>query len=150
MSLLLKVLVNLIFVCGIFFLAFAWDKTEQFLNTIILKRFSEKWRKVILTAMIIILELLVIWRFSIYFKVSALESFVMGSVLLLCCIWLIPYFVTIQRNNTKIFDKYHSGGVDLGSVTVFRLSLNPLVLGTIILSTVSIGIGIFYYLPYFL
>ncbi|PEA55282.1 hypothetical protein CON64_07770 [Bacillus pseudomycoides] len=147
---LLKILVTLIFVCCIFFLAFTWDKTEQFLNTTILKGLSEKWRKVILTAMTILLELLVIWRFSIYFKVSALEGLVMGSIFLLCCIWLIPYFVTIQRNNTKIFDKYHSGGVHLGSVAVFRLSLNPAVLGTIILSTISIAIGIFYYLPYFL
>lgn len=150
MSTLLKVLITLILVCCIFFLAFAWDKTEQLLNTTIFKNFNEKWRKVILTTMTILFELLVIWRFSISFKVSALESLVMGSILLLCCIWLIPYFVTIQRNNVKIFDKYHSGGVDLGSVTVFHLTLNPLVLGTIILSTISIGIGIFYYLPYFL
>ncbi|MFI8706429.1 hypothetical protein ACIGHG_04945 [Bacillus sp. NPDC077411] len=150
MSLLLEFLVPLIFVCCIFFLAFAWDKTEQFLNTTILKKVSKRWRNVILTTMTILFELLVIWRFSISFKVSALESLVMGSILLLCCIWLIPYFVTIQRNNARISDKYHSGGVELGSVAVFRLSLNPPVLGTIILSTVSIGVGIFYYLPYFL
>ncbi|MEH6889997.1 hypothetical protein V7024_09805 [Bacillus sp. JJ864] len=150
MSLLIQFLVTLIFVCCIFFLAFAWDKTEQLLNTTIFKNFSEKWRKVILTVMTILFELLVIWRFSISFKVSTLESLVMGSILLLCCIWLIPYFITIQRNNAKIADKYHSGGVDLGLVAVFRLSFNPPVLGTIILSTVSIAIGIFYYLPYFL
>ncbi|WP_242222036.1 hypothetical protein [Bacillus cereus group sp. BfR-BA-01380] len=147
---LLNILVTIILVCCLFLLAFALDKTEQFLNATIFKKFSEKWRKIILTAMTILFELLVIWRFSISFKVSALESLVMGSILLLCCIWLIPYFVMIQRNNAKIADKYHSGGVDLGSVTVFRLTLNPLVLGTIILSTVSIGIGIFYYSPYFL
>ncbi|ENQ3104632.1 hypothetical protein SAMN04488168_101268 [Bacillus sp. 491mf] len=147
---LLKFLVTLIFVCCLFLLAFAWDKTEQFLNATIFKKFSAKWRKILLTAITILFELLVIWRFSIFFKVSVLESLVMGSILLLCCVWLIPYFVTIQRNNAKIADKYYSGGVDLGSVTVFRLSLNPLVFGTIILSTASIGIGIFYYLPYFL
>ncbi|PGB03275.1 hypothetical protein [Bacillus toyonensis] len=150
MLLLLKLIVTLLLVGIIFCFAVMWEKLDTLLTNTIFKNINKIWRTIVFVILTILLELFVIWRFSIFFQTNILESLVMGSLLLLCCVWLIPYFVTLQRNTANAYNHHFGSGVESEKVELFRIRMNPFIIGTIFLSTVSFCFGFFYYLPYFL
>ncbi|WP_002150170.1 hypothetical protein [Bacillus cereus] len=150
MPLLVKLLLNLLFVGMSLSIALLWTKIEKYLNKTIFKNINKNLKVVILTFATILLELIVILQVSTYFQGPVIDSFFVGSLLLLCCVWLHPYLMVADQNISKVEEKYFSGGVDLGPIKVFRPTFTPFNIGTLILSTVSIIASVVYYLPYFL
>lgn len=147
---LLKVLVNLVFLGGIILAIITWDKTEKFLDLTLFKNTTKKVKNMTIIGFTIFLELIILLVFSLSWRISFIDTLFTTSLLLLCSIWLIPFFTNYQRNLASVSDKHFSGGVEVGKIKVFQFTFTPFILGSIIFSISGIIITSCYYYQYFL
>ena len=98
----------------------------------------------------ILSESIVLLVISMSWSISFIDTFFTVSLLLLCYIWLLPYFVNYQRNIASVSDKHFSGGVEVGKISVFQVKFPPFILGSMIFSITGIILTICYYHQYFL
>ncbi|PEY30820.1 hypothetical protein CN354_23910 [Bacillus cereus] len=147
---LFKVLVNFVLIGLILFLSITWTKIELFLNETLFKGVSKKVRNIITMAFVILIELMIIFIISLNWNISFIDALFVGSLVLLCYVWLVPYFVNYQQNIANVTDKHFSGGVEIGGVKVYRVKFSAFNLGSILFSVVGIIINICFYYKYFL
>ena len=147
---LFKVLVNFVLIGLILFLSITWTKIELFLNETLFKGVSKKVRNIITMAFVILIELMIIFIISLNWNISFIDALFVGSLVLLCYVWLVPYSVHYRQNIAKVNDKHFSGGVEIDEVTVYRVKFSAFSLGSILFSVVGIIINICFYYKYFL
>ncbi|PFY31099.1 hypothetical protein COL48_18590 [Bacillus toyonensis] len=148
--LLIKTLFTIFFISLIVLISIIWAKIENILDNTVFKNVSEKSRYTVTMITVIVVEFAIIVIISFNWGSSIIDTLFFGSIILFCCIWLIPYFVTQQQNVAKVMDKHFSGGVNLGEVQVHRAKLSAFNLGSIVFSIVGIIVPICYYFKYFL
>lgn len=147
---LFKALVSIFLVSLIVLISVIWTKIEIFLNDTLFKGVSKKVRYTITMIIVMLIELIIIVIISLNWSISIVDTLFFGSIILLCYVWLVPYFVNYQENVAKITDKHFSGGVELGEVKLYQAKISAFSLGSILFSLVGIIINICYYYKYFL
>ncbi|WIG44920.1 hypothetical protein [Bacillus toyonensis] len=147
---LIKALLSIFLISLIVLISVIWTKVEKTLDETVFKNVSEKFRYVVTVIIVMVVEFVLIVITSFNWKASIIDTLFFGSIILFCCIWLIPYFVNQQQNVAKVMDKHFSGGIDLGEIQVHRTKLSAFNLGSIVFSIVGIIIPICYYFKYFL
>ncbi|HDR8522565.1 TPA: hypothetical protein QC471_004515 [Bacillus toyonensis] len=147
---LIKALLSIFLISLVVLISVIWTKIEKILDDTVFKNVSKKTKYVITMIIVMVGEFVLIVVTSLNWRASIIETLFFGSIILFCCIWLIPYFVNQQQNVAKVMDKHFSGGVDLGEIQVHRTKLSAFNLGSIVFSIVGIIIPICYYFKYFL
>ena len=105
--------------------------------------------KVVKISLTVVVELALIYLFSLLVGWSFIETFFLGSLAIFAITWLI--IMSNHRNN--ITDHAISKtltGVETGEIKPFQIVLTPYIMGTLSLVLVSFVITTIYYLPYFL
>ncbi|HFR4181154.1 hypothetical protein P5815_22465 [Bacillus cereus] len=147
---LIKALLSIFLISLIVLISVIWTKIEKTLDNTVFKNISKKTKYIITMILVMVGEFVLIVITSFNWRASIIDTLFFGSIILFCCIWLIPYFVNQQQNVAKVMDKHFSGGVDLGEIQVHRAKLSAFNLGSIVFSIVGIFIPICYYFKYFL
>lgn len=147
---LIKALLSIFLISLIVLISVIWTKIEKTLDNTVFKNVSKKTKYIITMMFVMVGEFVLIVITSFNWRASIIDTLFFGSIILFCCIWLIPYFVNQQQNVAKVMDKHFSGGVDLGEIQVHRAKLSAFNLGSIVFSIVGIFIPICYYFKYFL
>lgn len=147
---LIKALLSIFLISLIVLISVIWTKIEKILDDTVFKNVSKKTKYVITMIIVMVGEFVLVVITSLNWKASIIDTLFFGSIILFCCIWLIPYFVNQQQNVAKVMDKHFSGGVDLGEIQVHRAKLSAFNLGSIVFSIAGIIIPICYYFKYFL
>ncbi|MBY7135708.1 hypothetical protein ILS70_22110 [Bacillus sp. 12RED03] len=147
---LIKALLSIFLISLIVLISVIWTKIEKILDDTVFKNVSKKTKYVITMIIVMVGEFVLIVVTSLNWRASIIDTLFFGSIILFCCIWLIPYFVNQQQNVAKVMDKHFSGGVDLGEIQVHLTKLSAFNLGSIVFSIVGIIIPICYYFKYFL
>ncbi len=147
---LIKALLSIFLISLIVLISVIWTKIEKTLDNTVFKNVSKKTKYIITMILVMVGEFVLIVITSFNWRASIIDTLFFGSIILFCCIWLIPYFVNQQQNVAKVMDKHFSGGVDLGEIQVHRAKLSAFNLGSIVFSIVGIFIPICYYFKYFL
>ncbi|HFK1762007.1 hypothetical protein AT258_13850 [Bacillus wiedmannii] len=101
--------------------------------------------KVLKISLTIVVELALIYLFSLLVSWSFMEAFFLGSLAIFAITWLI--IMSNHRNN--ITDHAISKTLT-GEIKPFQIVLTPYIMGTLSLVLVSFVITTIYYLPYFL
>ncbi|EMI9085798.1 hypothetical protein COD05_11775 [Bacillus cereus] len=97
----------------------------------------------------IVVELALIYLFSLLVGWSFMEAFFLGSL----AIFAITWFIIMSNHRNNITDHAISKtltGVETGEIKPFQIVLTPYIMGTLSLVLVSFVITAIYYLPYFL
>lgn len=147
---LVKALLSIFLISLIVLISVIWTKIEKFMDDTVFKNVSKKVRYVITMITVMVVEFIIIVITALNWRASIIDTLFFGSIILFCCVWLIPYFVNHQQNVAKVMDKHFSGGVELGEVQVYREKLSAFNLGSIVFSIVGIIITICYYFKYFI
>lgn len=106
---------------------------------------SMKVLKIILT---ISVEIAAIFLFAKFVGWSFIESFFLGSLAIFSITWLLLLNMNRNANMERAITKSWTG-VDTGEVTPFQVRMNPYMIGTLLLLTISLIITVIYYIPYF-
>ncbi|MDG1568593.1 hypothetical protein [Bacillus cereus] len=105
--------------------------------------------KALKVSLTVVVELALIYLFSLLVGWSFIETFFLSSLAIFAIMWLI--IMSNHRNN--ITDHAISKtltGVETGEIKPFQIVLTPSIMGTLSLVLVSFIITAIYYLPYFL
>lgn len=95
-----------------------------------------------------IIQLLFILAITVLYHFSFIDTLFVACFLILCLTWIVSYFGNYNGNNQQVSDRYQ-GGTDY-KVKVFRLRLNPVLIGIYLFSTLGILFSFLYYIPYFI
>ena len=104
--------------------------------------------KALKISLTVVVELALIYLFSLLVGWSFIETFFLGSLAIFAIMWLI--IMSNHRNN--ITDHAISKtltGVETGEIKPFQIVLTPSIMGTLSLVLVSFIVTAIYYLPYF-
>ncbi|MDR5049941.1 hypothetical protein FNE59_31565 [Bacillus thuringiensis] len=101
--------------------------------------------KALKVSLTVVVELALIYLFSLLVGWSFIETFFLGSLAIFAIMWLI--IMSNHRNN--ITDHAISKTLT-GEIKPFQIVLTPSIMGTLSLVLVSFIITAIYYLPYFL
>ncbi len=105
-------------------------------------------RKVITIGITMIIQLLFILAITVVYHFSFIDTLFVACFLILCLTWIISYFGNYHGNNQQVTDRYQ-GGTDY-KVKIFRLRLNPVLIGIYLFSILGILCSFLYYIPYFI
>ncbi len=145
-----KILVSFILLGLILLLSILWVKIEKILNDTLFKTLPKKVKNIIIILFVILIELTIIFIVSLNWSVPFIDALFIGSLVLLCYIWLVPYFVNYQENIAKVTDKYFNAGVEIGEIKTFQMKISTFSLGSILFAVVGIIVTICCYYKYFL
>ncbi|MGF9963111.1 hypothetical protein [Bacillus rhizoplanae] len=101
--------------------------------------------KIIIT---ISVEIVAIFLFAKLIDWPFIESFFLGSLAIFSITWLLLLNMNRNANMERAITKSWTG-VDTGEVTPFQVRMNPYMIGTLLLLTISLIITVIYYIPYF-
>ncbi|QQZ09901.1 hypothetical protein [Heyndrickxia vini] len=142
-------LVTIIFVLVVIGVAFLWGfiakKFEKRYNTFI----QTKKGKMIIILGACLLQLALVIIFSFQFRSFFIDTLFVFSFVLSGIAWLYSYFRTYSVNQQKVINKQYGGDYSVGEIRVFKLALNPLLIGIYSFSIIGIAVSFLYYLPYF-
>ncbi|MDA2141248.1 hypothetical protein PDN64_24510 [Bacillus cereus group sp. Bc256] len=136
-----KILVSFILLGLILLLSILWVKIEKILNDTLFKTLPKKVKNIIIILFVILIELTIIFIVSLNWSVPFIDALFIGSLVLLCYIWLVPYFVNYQENIAKVTDKYFNAGVEIGEIKTFQMKISTFSLGSILF---AVTINTFY------
>lgn len=105
--------------------------------------------KALKISLTVVVELALIYLFSLLVGWSFIETFFLGSLAIFAIMWLI--IMSNHRNN--ITDHAISKtltGVETGEIKPFQFIFTPYIAGTLSLVLVSFVVTAIYYMPYFL
>ncbi|PES35164.1 hypothetical protein [Bacillus thuringiensis] len=105
--------------------------------------------KTLKISLTVVVELALIYLFSLLVGWSFIETFFLGSLAIFAIMWLI--IMSNHRNNITdhVISKTLTG-VETGEIKPFQIVLTPSIMGTLSLVLVSFIITAIYYIPYFL
>ncbi|MEI4619935.1 hypothetical protein [Bacillus cereus] len=146
----LKVVLNFLLIGLIVLLSITWTKIERFLNETLLKGVSKKAKNLMQMVFVVLIELMIICIISFNWSISFLDALFVGSLVLLCYVWLVPYSIHYRQNIARVTDKHFSGGVELGEVTPYRMNFSAFNLASLGFSVIGIIVNVCYYYKYFL
>ncbi|MEK5520550.1 hypothetical protein [Heyndrickxia sp. FSL W8-0423] len=145
----MRVLITVILVLAIIGIAFLWGfiakKFEKRYVTLIQ---SKKGNALIISgAYLIQLSLVVIISFQ--FRTFIIDTLFVFSFIISGIAWLYSYFRTYSVNQQKVINKQYGGDYSVSEIKVFKLALNPFLIGIYSFSIIGIVVSFLYYLPYF-
>ncbi|MGE6204850.1 hypothetical protein [Guptibacillus hwajinpoensis] len=128
----------------------ALSKISAFIEKHLLSKLSSFNRYGLLLIVTLLFEIGLVTTISVMSGWQFIDSWFLGSILLVAIIWLPAYFRPFQENASRTVGKFHSG-YDGDIVTIHRGgSRHPFFIGTLIFAMVGLIASIGYYLPYFI
>lgn len=134
-----------VFIILVVSIAFLWDYIAGKLEK---SRVKTKIGKMITVLITMILQLLFVLTITAIYHLTFIDTLFVTCFLILTITWILSYFGNYNQNSQSITDKYQ-GGNDY-QVKVFKLRLNPVLIGIYLFSIVGILFGFLYYAPYFI
>ncbi|KAA0762660.1 hypothetical protein [Bacillus sp. SH5-2] len=105
--------------------------------------------KALKISLTIVVELALIYLFSIMVGWSFMDTFFLGSLAIFAITWLI-IMSNYRNNNMDHAVSKTLTGVETGEIKPFQFVFTPYIAGTLSLVLISFVITAIYYLPYFL
>ncbi|CAM3837045.1 hypothetical protein BAQ48_23335 [Bacillus luti] len=105
--------------------------------------------KALKISLTIVVELALIYLFSILVGWSFMDTFFLGSLAIFAITWLI-IMSNYRNNNMDHTINKTLTGVETGEIKPFQFVFTPYIAGTLSLVLISFVVTAIYYLPYFL
>lgn len=145
----MRVLITVIFVMAIIGVAFLWGFiAKKFEKRYIALVQSKKGKLLILLGAYLIQSALVV-ILSFQFRTFIIDTLFVFSFIISGIAWLYSYFRAYSVNQQKVIIKQYGGDYSVSEIKVFKLALNPFLIGIYSFSIIGIVISFLYYLPYF-
>ncbi|MEN1968042.1 hypothetical protein WMZ97_08195 [Lentibacillus sp. N15] len=140
----MRVSVTIALVSMIIGFAFLWDYLANKLPT---KSNQMKIGKGFVVFITMLIQFTIVSVISIAYGFFFVDTLFITCFVILCVTWLYSYFGTYSHNNRNVTDKYHGGAE--AEVKVFKLKMNPVLIGIYSFSILGILVSLIYYAPYF-
>ncbi|WLR59318.1 hypothetical protein [Guptibacillus hwajinpoensis] len=128
----------------------ALSKISAFIEKHLLSKLSSFNRYGLLLIVTLLFESGLVATLSVMSGWNFIDSWFVGSILLIAIIWLPAYFRPFQENASRTVGKFHSG-FGSGAVAIHKGgSRHPFFVGTLLFTTVGIFVSFGYYFPYFI
>ncbi|MCA0986497.1 hypothetical protein [Guptibacillus algicola] len=144
-----KFLFGLVFLLGTLMLAFSLSAASSTVNKYLENKLSSKVKYVFLVLLTILFDAILVFLFSWKTQWTLADSWFTCSILLIAIVWLPGYFRPFHQNASRTVANF-SSGYKSSSISIFRLSSHPFVIGTLIVGITGIVSSVILYLPYLL
>ncbi|MDO6654266.1 hypothetical protein [Anaerobacillus sp. 1_MG-2023] len=149
-NLVVKFIFCIVFLIVAVSVAGALSKISAFIEKHLLSKLSTFNRYGLLLVVTLLFESGIVATISVMSGWNFIDSWFVGSILLIAIIWLPAYFRPFQENASRTVGKFHSG-FESGAVAIHRGgSRHPFFVGTLLFTTVGIFVSFGYYFPYFI
>lgn len=144
-----KFLFGLVFLLGTLAIAFSLSAVSSVFSKFLDKKLNSKVKYTFLVLVTISFDAMLVFLFSSRTQWNLIDSWFACSILLIAIVWLPGYFRPFQENASRTLAHF-SSGFNSGSISIFRLSTHPFVVGSLIVGITGLLSSVVLYLPYIL
>ncbi|MGE6256941.1 hypothetical protein ACQKCU_03355 [Heyndrickxia sporothermodurans] len=150
MNFYLRVLITIIFVGIVIGIAFLWGFISSKFQKHYVALIQTKKGKALIIVGVFLIQLALVAVLSFQFRFFFIDTLFVASFIISGVAWLYSYFRTYAVNQQKVANKQYGGEYSLSEIRVFKLTLNPFLIGIYSFSIIGIAVSFLYYLPYFI
>ncbi|MDQ0483938.1 hypothetical protein [Guptibacillus hwajinpoensis] len=144
-----KFLFGLVFLLGTLAIAFTLSAVSSIFSKFLEDKLNRKVKYFFLVLVTISFDVMLVFLFSWRTQWNLIDSWFTCSILLIAIVWLPGYFRPFQENASRTVANF-SSGINSGSISIFRLSSHPFVIGSLIVGITGLLASVVLYLPYIL